>query len=490
MTPHQMEDMANMMNKLSEPDRIRESVILQAMEQVVDDPNKTQDWNDVNMNGDTKELLTNFEIWYLTRLKDLGKVTDNITPLVGGFFNNSVTPFSNEMRLVNQPGGTMARQDYALDPDGQAIDNPGGDGAIVALLRPLYAAGYKTMQGTHEMWQPGPTPLDLNNYMAEGCDSNGYCPRTGPDNVPAGYDYVDSMADDFLYMADFMDTLKTRSAADLVTTWNSWIVFFYDIYSYNPDGTLKSGATPDPAAFYERLQAHINNLQQLKNQIIDIRDHRIGVCGEGWFVSGACKGCVPGAGHWEYDDFGNHWWKPDCGNCAFNPPCRFASGGDATIDQDRNNDEFANALSGIDNLIAQMANFRNAIGNFVQAAESVSAQVPTGNCLVNCSGNCANYCWTDARGDHTVLVELGPYVVPYIKTDKSGGFLSSKTCNFIYPDDWRIGDGSMDQNKCWVKITRYDQTKNLGPMGDWNPFVRPVVKAARAWYNWDKVALK
>jgi len=539
-TVQNMKDMASMMNKLGESDRIRESVLLQALSQVVDDPNMTQDYNDVNLNGNRTEFLSNFSIWYYKRLASLTTVVSTTASLISNFFNNSVGPFAdaalnaNGYNVVFNPDGSIAsgtktaspgdleKADYALDvTNGQAIPNPAPgdfsrDGAVALLLRalypnPLYQAHITNPDPPHnsvEAWQPGPTPDDLNSYAGAGCDANGCgsCDSNGNCSVAAqppapGYDYVDSIGDGLLSMAELMGALKTRSASELTISWENWMPYLFDMDSYNPDGTLMPGATPDPSAYYEKLGIYVSLLTQLKNEIINIRATRIPPCNEGWYVGAACTACVPGAG--QFGTYPNPnpppdylWgWYPACGNCTSNPPCRF-SDGVGTIDQLKANDEFANAITAINRQILNMQNFQSGIMNLfigMKAAQAAAlANCTPPGCCANpgCTNqNCAEYCWTDGRGDEHVLVQLGAYDIPQIRVRTTGNFLMSKTCNYIYPEGWRSG-GNMDASKCSVMITRVDPTKSLGPLGYWNPFARPITKKAWAYYKWDRVGLK
>ena len=354
-----------------------------------------------------------------------------------------------------------------------------------------------------EAWQPGPTPDALNAYGDVGCDANGSCgtcDSNGNCSVAAqaplpGYDYVDSISDGLVYMAQFMGVFQTRSASDLTMTWENWIGYFFDEGSYNSDGMLMPGATPDPEAYYEKLGTYITLLTQLKNQIINIRDSQIPACFEGYWIDGVCAAGGCPAGHWATDAFGNTWWECDVPSCSPNPPCRF-SDGVGTVDQERANDEFVNAITAINNQIAQMNIFRSAIMNLfigMKAAEAaaLASCTPPGCCATSgCSSqSCAEYCWTDTRGDHHVLVQLGAYKIPIIKVKKTGNFLMNKTCNYIWPEGWRSG-GNMDESQCSVTITRIDPTKSLGPLGYWNPFAWPITKKAWAYYKWDRVGLK
>lgn len=548
-----MKDMASEMNKLGEPARIRESVLLQALSQVVDDPHKSQNVDPhgslgYDLSGDTSKFLSDFSIFYFKRLGNLTTAVSATVPLISNFLNNAVGPFADaafnangDNVVLNADGsiasvtktagpGDLEKADYASDltNNGQAIPNPSSnpansapvdfsrDGAIVLLLRALYPSYQAHITNPDPpgnsvvAWQPGPTPDALNSYASAGCDDNG-C--GSPDEFgsitvaaaqpPApGYDYVDSIGDGLLSMAEFAEALKTRSASELTIAWENWMPYFFDVDSYNSDGTLMAGATPDPAAYYEELGTDISLLTQLKNEIIDIRANRIPACGENWWNGNTCSPCVSGAGQFGVYPNPNPppdylWgWYPACGNCAANPPCRF-SDGVGTIDQLKANDEFANAITAIDNQTAEMSNFRSAIMDLfigVKAAQAAaSAHCTPPGCCANsgCANqNCAEYCWTDSRGDEHVLVQLGAYKIPAIRVRKSGNFLMNKTCNYIWPEDWRSG-GNMDENQCSVMIIRVDPTKSLGPLGYWNPFAaRPVTKKAWAYYKWDRVGLK
>ena len=430
--------------------------------------------------------------------------------------------------------GYLEREDYKWTVDSSGAEtsvNGAGigvvDGVIVGLLRPLHDFGYDTTwTDGSPLWEPGPTPAEMNTWMSEECNSSG--PNTCTP-APAAYDYLDRVTDDLRQMVGFMNAIvpptfetwvgmayanvnsggwgstgfwnqawladletqynESVAAFDPLTNWESWRYYFY-----NP------GNPSDPDTYYTQLQTQIDVLNRLKDELIDIRDNRLPACDEGKYDTSSPPQCVPCAGScnalcnvfgvchigWVYEDRPLSEGGPgmylrcisDCNTCAFNPPCRTSLGG-GTIDTSTN-DEFAPAIAAIDDMISRLTSFRTRIQTWSDEMDGYIVDV-----LSNDLGglNPITYRWTDMRGDSRVVVQAGPFTVPTVATRKYGNWLKGKTCSYLAHHT--------DEDNCWIKVTKYPPTNvSMGSLGKWNPFMRGVSKVGRAYFGIRSVGLK
>lgn len=441
-------------------------------------------------------------------------------------------PYTTETRTKIVPG-MLERQDYKWSLEQVTIDGEQDmqevamagpcvgqgieDGSIVGLLRPLYALGYTT-----PYWQPGPsdTPCDrndpINAWMDIDCSSGDVpstLPTCSPSDIPAGYDDFDGMTDGLRDMAINIDTIipptfdefmaqyypnvnltisddysgifyfnynwmraqyeaqyqELVAEMNPVMTWQMWIYDFYN--PYDP---------ADPDTYYMILAADIALLENIKNELIAMRESRMPACNEGNYDAAAteptCINCLAGSGHWEWREEGGSWYLifiPDCGLCVFNPPCSFRnstthSHDTLTIDMD-SDDELLPAINDIDRMIAEMTNFRDQIKVFADQMFGLNVNA-LGDCVPG-NHNCVQYIWDDSRGQNTIMVQLGAFRMPYLKKKSSW----RKTC-------MQLKDYT-DAERCWVKVTRYDPAPNVGIFGKWNPFRRGISRISKVGYT-------
>ena len=102
------------------------------------------------------------------------------------------------------------------------------------------------------------------------------------------------------------------------------------------------------------------------------------------------------------------------------------------------------------------------------------------------------YEWQDTQGNHSVTVEIGPFIIPTTRNYKTGNWLLGKSCiemlNYCdntpgcmhhRPD----GTAFAGPDRTWVRVTRRDPTNKQVGFWRWNPFGGTIRKTARAAYN-------
>lgn len=449
------------MAKLNERDRFKETAVYTALSRVVDDPNKVPDAQDMNGNGNYSELVPAFYAWWHLRMLQYA----NAASVQAGYAQAFVNAIQNFTSYLNSASGILDRLDYKWIPreDGDWAVTGTDDGPIVALLRGLDSVpAYRT---TH--WKLGPSPDAMNAWLDEDCCSGDEptCPYPRCSADPAGFDDIDKLGDNLRGMAIVLNGMLGQEG--LAATWPQWIYYFYNYQNSGED------APPDSDSYYDYLNRQITMLQDLRSQIIDIRDNRLPDCHVGCrdVTTGVCAPCSTGAGHWEVWWFSTVW-VPD-GDCLMSPPtpaypCRLSTGG-GTINDDLV-DDFQPALNAIDSLMGEMSNFAAAIRNFIDQINSAYGNL--GTLSGSCGENCVMYTWEDARGIEQVRVDVGPFLMPRYDTKKSW----SKTCIRLI---W-----FWDMDRCWVRVTRWDPRPTVGILGRWNPFNRGVTKIGKAYYGW------
>lgn len=477
-------EMSNDVNKLKERDRYRENAFITALSLVVDDPNKSQDTYDINRNGDTAELVSDFFIWLHRRHEKFNSLRQQETPRVRYFLNGPARNFRNFAEKTytgtnssyyngttysrRHNPGMLEKLEYEWYLDSQ--DNTykvraGTDGSVVTLLRGFWNNGTRFTiddNGPKTAWEPGPVLAEYDAWVHTECGA-GPCPA-----APAGMDYIDGLADKFRDMVFFIDSLRSdmESAA---LTWENWIWMFYNEEDPNDTGT-----------YYGKLKKSLEMLQSIRQQILGIRDSAP-LCMWGYYEDPAnrrlqnvdpaipcldCPAPVPPATR-----------PPACRrSCYTNFPCRFSPAATSghTVDADKYN-EFAPALRDLNQLIdRQIPNFMAAI---VDLNSRLNAMAMTGSAMDNYGGlNPLKYEWVDTAGRHKVIVQAGPFRVPRLRTEDHGNFISGETCNELV--DYR------DRGNCWIRVTRDDASPNVGLLGRWNPFRRPIAKRSRAEYGY------
>lgn len=416
---------AKALSGLPEYDRFRDNSVFQALIQTVDDPNKITDAEDSDEDGDTKEQVPAFQVWWARRTNKIKGVVENyLKPYTQNFLNGPLATFENAAKATYTASGPLSRQEIE-----------GADGTVVELARTLENKGFDLA-----FWKPGPAKAALEAWQALDCAT---CPP------PAGFDDVDFAVDTSQDLVEISSGLREKPIESVVGTWQTWIKLFDD-------------PAPDSQEdFYDLFNVlitgkdDVKGLNAWKTEIEDIR-----------------KG-LPKCTYNETCDTG--------GVCVItsvqNPPCK----GDGTaaslplsggsIDTDLA-DEFTPVQQQIGTLIGDIQTFRDASQQFHDNMKAAEA-------LVAAQGGGTTYAWTDSRGPHSVKVEVGPFRIAYIKKKKSGGFLKKKICLILM--DYSDGGGNT-----WVKLTRQDPSREAG-FWTWNPHGGTITKMSRVSYSFDQV---
>ncbi|MFH0876842.1 MAG: hypothetical protein V1863_01280 [Candidatus Omnitrophota bacterium] len=504
----EMDAFAKEVNKLKEKARYRENAIHLAMSMIVDNPNKVQDWNDVDGDNDRNEFVTHFSDWWKRRMMCLKGENSMCggNPYAGAWIDYGVQnflyqaqAFSNTVKWWYEGDeynlGYAERADYrwTIDADGEDLAVPGRcitdwtgntvcNGVIAGLLRTL-SLGQPPLDRSYgtSYALPGPTPAEMNAWGAieccpdpepgddEPCDGMPLCSQNPP---PYGYDNCDKFADFIRDTAMFIDELVAENLGD---QWEQWIDFFYD-----------RDDPSDPDTIYNQLEYQRVGMGGLRSQLMAIRDQR--VCTQGSYYDPAdLNSCQVGCWEYVWDPVNSTYilaWNPAavCYQCFTNPPCYYTDywgNRVGTVDQDYD-DEFYPAFYANDIMTAKVTEFRDQIKQFAEYIGYGDA----GSTLIDDVGGSdprhVKYQWSDLRGTTTVEVHIGDFKVPKIKTKKSW----SKVCAVL--KDYKDLNGQ----RCWVRVTRRAPEKELGPLGKWNPFARSVTKVSRAYYSYNKLGLK
>ncbi len=137
----------------------------------------------------------------------------------------------------------------------------------------------------------------------------------------------------------------------------------------------------------------------------------------------------------------------------------------ATIDED-NIDEFQPVL---DKFQSEIDSINAFLPGVEQLYNDLSSRAD-GNRATNGAGSVV-YKWDDTEGAHSIKVESGAFLFPYISKSSHGNFLVNKKCL----------DLNIPATQAWIQITRTDpgqKTLNSSAIDlglKWNPFRGPMV---------------
>lgn len=462
MAEKQIDFFIKMMGNMNEKDRMRESAFMTALSQIVDDPNMSADTIDTNFNGNTAELVSNFQIWVFKRLDYFGTlVGDCITP-INGFFDRTRSYQNLFFRLCDGSdsweeieGGTFythhpgpletedyryhvvcedVRDDWGFVIDTvcheEIIENSGNDGSIAVLMRGLEKAGYDV-----SFWEPGPTMAQLK-AAADSCGED-----TCKD--PDGFDPVDGLREDLREIRSWLIELDQADKTERAQTWGGWLDIFVDP-SENRDA---------PESFYFRLEKYIKEMKKWREEVAAIVQ--------------TLPECEP---------------DPEDIEAVLVFPCRY-NGDCCTVTKKLKNavDRFNGDVMEMEWDLGDRSGLNRTIRDLYNSI--YSAPIGNGGSVGDIGSiNPAMYEWDDARGHHAVKVGTGNFKVPNLKKRRYGGWFKGKRC-------MELKDYSDNGSRCWVKVERKDQAHDLGVLGFWNPFAKGISKIARAAYSYDYLKL-
>lgn len=435
---------AKALNGLSEYDRFRESVFLQAIPAVIDDPNKVQDINDVDGDGDVEEKISQFFVLWDKRVNGLLAKTSDLKEVTANFVNGPLTEFRSYLEnLIPYPADPDNPCDQPLtDFSRQEIECQ--DGKIVEFMRLLYNNNYKLGNSLSPIFQPGPSAAELKAWEKIDCNDCDVPP-------PAGYDELDYVIHQVGNVIEAMDAVKGQSIDALSSDWQSWATMFYDPEDVEGDD------------FYEQLNQLITGTHNPSNP------PEYGI--EGWISEiNETIALLPVCQSETIDPITG--LSQPC-NDICNPICKTSTDTDIA-------DEFVEVKSDLTAFIDNINAFRGACKQYYEAMKSIGDAEDTtpGNLT---GKNPMEYTWADARGEHKVTIEVGNYKLARIKVKKS----FFQTCLIL--KNYKDSDGS----DTWIKITRQDPPeKALGILGKWSPSAgRPISRLSRSAYSYNYVKI-
>lgn len=463
----QIDLFVKMMENANERDRMRESAFMTALSQIVDDPNMSADQVDSNFNGNTKELVSDFQIWVFNRLNYLGSlVGDCITPINSFFditrrFQHDFSVWCDgEDRWEEIESGTfyshvpghLETEEYRyatvcdeeetfwgetilVNCHEEIVNNAGNDGGIVNLLRGLENAGYDI-----SFWEPGPTLAQLK-AAAESC---------GEDSCvdPPGFDPVDGLREEVREAKSWLVELDNTDKEARAQTWGSWLDVFVDL----------NDSKSSPNSFYFTFQKYTALLQEWADEVLAIVR--------------SLPECQP---------------DPKEPGSVLVFPCKYVDPGfedscTVTKKQENASMNFYDGILSVYNDLCDSAGINKNIRDLYNAL--YTSPVGGSESIGDLGGlNPAMYQWDDARGHHIVKVGTGNFQVPKLVKRKYGNWFKGKKCMELrdYYDD----TGS----NCWVKVERTDPQQNMGFLGVWNPFRSGISKVSRAAYSYNYLKL-
>jgi hypothetical protein len=543
MSAKDMGEAVRQLNKLPEYERVRESVFLNALAQVVDDPNMVKDTLDSDADGDTTEEVPAFQPFWQLRTNRIMSINQLYTPRITQFMN-TLGEFHDILSaqysyLVNSYGrikyGPLVRheddpvsasecntvsatdtipryipkyyKDNSVFP--KAEDNTMQcsswafcrDGAVVETARGLEAT---------EIFRPGVQFKDYlkapnvevdkdkgtvisfdpairdpqNECSGDKCDAERF-----PDEVVAVKNKLE------MFVWDVRQLLQEagEDPEKLLATWHSWIVDFYDPENYEKDQddnytyTLRRAAGNGPplndnydVAFWKMINGD-GDFKGLKWW-----KERLIALGDRKPV------CIPCPGN-------------DGTTCVSNPPCKAGPSVPAQRDipgfgarlwvttDSCPFGELAWAIESIDYLINVLEDFRNKARIFYNTMHN-DAIIKDAEAIGYI--NPMVYTWTDSRGKHDIVIKV-KFRMPRLYQTKSGNFLVNEKCTKIadYCANTKYCNFGTDVDRPSVEITRFDHPavggKKVGKIGLWNPFSRgKITRKSVAYYDVNKVGLK
>jgi hypothetical protein len=194
------------LNDFPEYERYREGVFLNALSMTVDDPNTQKDTGDVDDDGNTDEMVSDFLVWWKNeRYPTVSNCISRTTALTEAYIN--------ELKSFRDTLGPFISQLDRYEIECVCQSPAGSEGTALKLWRDLQGCGYDAI----DFFEPGPDQTSLLNwYQDSSCDS---CEST----TPSGYDQIDASR---YQLEEFMQTTRQliyKDPAQLDMSYNDWI---------------------------------------------------------------------------------------------------------------------------------------------------------------------------------------------------------------------------------------------------------------------------
>lgn len=277
---------------LDEPEQFRERAMLEAFRRTVDDPNTREDTCDADIDGDTDEDMSRFQHFWCERTKALkaaqAEVATRVTALLKEF-RDLLASFALTTQTFNLE--QLARRDIE-----------GADGRVVELAR-LLEHHEERLETTNDQdvpvafWDDGPTAQALAAWLndpnedvppPEGYDSldhavallQGFAHAVDGDGIGAALQEGSGLAGSASQAlgggdgeGDGGGGWLELTSAQLFGTRHFWatpsIEFYGEILTSLLDG--EPPAEPGDPPFL--------GLRQWREELVDVRDHRVPPCG-------------------------------------------------------------------------------------------------------------------------------------------------------------------------------------------------------------------
>ncbi len=263
------------LNGLSEEDRIKESVIFNALSMAVDDPTMVPDTNDFNGDGSTTDEIPKFLTWWDTENVQKWRASESIAALIKEYVKNGKTDKERgpvaKLRLAlrqavhnkkddHRMGGILAVEELdkvpgllsRLDLEARIKEHPprfrfreGGNDASFPLsfLNPNGPTGLAKWRACQQKLEDD---REKNREDNEDDDTNAEEPPVideplDPNDVdpcgrPEGWDEVDETNFEFKGFVQVSEVLLDKSQLKRLTeTWEDWLpIIFYEPMERRP----------------------------------------------------------------------------------------------------------------------------------------------------------------------------------------------------------------------------------------------------------------
>jgi hypothetical protein len=210
---------AKALSGLPEYERVREGIFFQVLSGVVDDPQKVEDTRDIDVDGDTTDLVSRFAYWWDEHLEIVRNSLDSKEDLIEDFLDNILYPFvvdSTSSSLIDQ---SILEFLPLLDRPSVECNCSSGEGRAIEVWDSLKSCGYDV-----DFWQPGPNKIQLINWYQRDCEN---C-LPSPSFVHA-FDDVDEIRMDLEDFVDYAMMLINRCIeVKIMDKDYTWLYLLYE----------------------------------------------------------------------------------------------------------------------------------------------------------------------------------------------------------------------------------------------------------------------